>query len=148
VAGNWTDLTLRFDPAAGDAGLLLGFSLGAVQDDAGAEGAESATSGAPTGLDDFWTRDRMTGDWWGLRSDLSKNGIDIDLRLTQYGQWVTSGGVDQNGEYGGTMDYRFNVDADKLFGAKGLSFNMHARSRFGQDINADAAHSCFQTRGC
>jgi len=97
--------------------------------------------------DDFWTRDKLTGDWGGLRSELSKHGIDIGLRLSQYGQWVTNGGVDHNGEYGGTMDYRLNVDADKLFGAKGLSFNMHARTRFGQDVNADAGSFALQNAG-
>ena len=39
----------------------------------------------------------------------------------------------QNGEYGGTMDYRVNVDLKKLFGLwDGLSVNMHARTRFGE----------------
>jgi carbohydrate-selective porin OprB len=37
------------------------------------------------------------------------------------------------------MDYRVNADAKKVFGLwKGLSFNMHARTRFGEDINANA----------
>lgn len=88
--------------------------------------------------ENVWTRDKLTGDWGGLRSDLSNHGLDIDVRLSQYYQGVSSGGVDTNSEYGGTMDYRFNLDANKLFGAKGLSFNMHVRTRFGQDINADA----------
>ncbi len=87
--------------------------------------------------DSIWTRDKLTGDWGGARSDLSKDGIDLDFRLSQYYQGVTSGGVNRNSEYGGTMDYRVNLDAEKLFGAKGLSFNMHARTRFGKDIIAD-----------
>jgi carbohydrate-selective porin OprB len=90
-------------------------------------------------LRDFWTRDKATGDWLGLRTDLHDHGIDIGLRLSQYGQWVASGGVDENGEYGGTMDYRLNVDANKAFRLwKGLSFSLHARTRFGNDIGADA----------
>ena len=87
--------------------------------------------------DSIWTRDQLTGDWGGVRTDLSDDGIDIGLRLSQYYQGVTTGGVNRNSEYGGTMDYRINLDAEKLFGAKGLSFNMHARTRFGQDIIAD-----------
>jgi porin len=88
--------------------------------------------------DSIWTRDKLTGDWGGLRTDLSERGIDIGLRLSQYYQGVTSGGVDTNSEYGGTMDYRVNVDTNKLFGTwKGFSVNMHARTRFGQDIIAD-----------
>ncbi len=97
--------------------------------------------------EDVWTRDKLTGDWWGLRKDLSDHGIDIGLRLSQYYQGVASGGVDTNNEYGGTMDYRVNIDANKLFGAKGLSFNMHARTRFGQDVNADAGSFALQNTG-
>ena len=50
------------------------------------------------------------------RSDLSERGIDIGLRLSQYGHGVADGGVNENGEYGGTMDYRLNVDGGKLVG--------------------------------
>jgi porin len=90
-------------------------------------------------IKEVWDRDKLTGDWGGLRTDLAEHGIDIGLRLSQYGQGVSSGGVNRNAEYGGTMDYRANIDAKKLFGLwEGLSFNIHARSRFGQDINADA----------
>lgn len=97
-----------------------------------------ATSQPLDAANSIWTRDKLTGDWWGVRPKLSDRGLDLDFRLTQYYQGVSSGGVNQNSEYGGTMDYRLNLDAGKLFGAKGLSFNMHARTRWGYDINADA----------
>ncbi len=85
---------------------------------------------------DIWARDKLTGDW---ASDLHDHGLDVDLRLSQYYQNVASGGVNENGEYGGTMDYRVTADAKKVFGLwKGLSFNMHARTRFGDDVLADA----------
>jgi porin len=92
-----------------------------------------------TWAEDIWTRDKLTGDWWGGRTYLSDHGIDIGLRLSQYYQAVTSGGRNTNDEYGGTMDYRLNIDTNKLLGTwKGFSVNMHARTRFGQDILADA----------
>ena len=90
------------------------------------------------GADSIWTRDKLTGDWGGLRTDLSNHGIEIGLRLSQYAQSVAAGGVNENGEYGATMDYRLNIDGDKLFGAKGFSIAMHTRTRFGNDIGADA----------
>ena len=97
---------------------------------------------------EIWTRDKLTGDWGGLRTDLHDHGIDIDLRLSQYYQNVACGGVNQNGEYGGTMDYRVNADGKKLFGLwDGLSFNMHARTRFGQDVNADAGAFALENAG-
>ena len=86
----------------------------------------------------FWTRDTMTGDWGGLRTTLHDHGVDLGLRLSQYGQWVTAGGRDQTGQYGGTVDYRLHVDTNKLLGTwKGLSIDVHARTRFGEGV-ADA----------
>jgi porin len=85
---------------------------------------------------EIWDRDKLTGDW---ASDLHDHGLDVNFRLSQYYQNVASGGVNENGEYGGTMDYRVTADAKKVFGLwEGLSFTMHARTRFGEDINADA----------
>ena len=92
-----------------------------------------------TRAEDIWTRDKLTGDWGGTRSDLSDHGVDIGLRLTQYYQSVANGGVDENDEYGGTMDYRLKIDTHKLFGTwEGFSIDMHARTRYGQDVLADA----------
>ena len=105
---------------------LLSFCSAFIAGDTWAEDSK-------TWVKDIWTRDKLTGDWWGGRKYLTDHGIDIGLRLSQYYQEVTSGGVDENGEYGGTMDYRLNVDTNKLFGTwKGLSVNMHARTRFGK----------------
>jgi porin len=87
---------------------------------------------------DIWTRDKLFGDWDGLRTDLSDHGIDIGLRLSQYGQGVASGGVDKNGEYGARMSYRAHVDLAKAIGTwEGLSIDLHAMTRFGEDILAD-----------
>jgi porin len=103
-----------------------------------AQTGDESTEANPVN-ESIWTRDKLTGDWWGARTDLSDHGIDIDLRLSQYYQGVTSGGVDTNSEYGGTMDYRVHIDTSKLFGSwDGFSINMHARTRFGNDIGADA----------
>jgi porin len=87
---------------------------------------------------DIWTRDKLTGDWKGLRTDLHDHGIDIDLRLSQYGQGVASGGVQKSGEYGARMSYRAHVDLAKAVGLwEGLSIDLHAMTRFGEDILAD-----------
>jgi porin len=110
--------------------------------------AGSAEPDMKTQLRDVWDRDLFTGDWQGWRTQLHEHGIDLGLRLSQYGQGVASGGVDQNGEYGGTMDYRLNVDLKKLFGLwDGLSVSMHARSRFGKDVSADAGAFALENAG-
>ena len=95
-------------------------------------------------------RDKLLsgGAFGDFRSDLSNHGFDFDLRLSEYGQRVTTGGRDQNTEYGGTMDYRLNLDGPKLFGSwDGFSINMHARTRWGRDVNADAGNLALQNTG-
>ena len=88
---------------------------------------------------DIWTREKLTGDWRGLRTDLAEHGVDIEVTFSQYGQGVASGGVETNGEYGGKFDYRLNADLTKLAGFwDGLSVNLHAETRWGNDILADA----------
>jgi hypothetical protein len=87
----------------------------------------------------LWTREKLTGDWGGGRTYLSDHGLDFGLRLSQYWQEVSTGGRDTNNEWGGTMDYRLTVDTNKLLGTwKGFSIDMHARTRWGQDVLADA----------
>ena len=74
----------------------------------------------------------------GLRTDLKDHGIDIGLRLSQYGQGVASGGVQNSFEYGARMSYRVHADLAKAVGTwEGLSIDLHAMTRFGEDILAD-----------
>jgi len=89
-----------------------------------------------------WKRDKLTGDWGGLRSDLTKHGIDIEMRNSHYLQKVTQGGVEDNDadtEYGVLLDTFINIDASKLFGSwDGLYISTHIQSRDGSDVLADA----------
>jgi porin len=88
---------------------------------------------------DIWNRDKLTGDWGGLRTDLADHGIDIGIRMSHFGQWVADGGAETTGRYGGKVDYRINIDASKLFGLwKGFYLSMHADTRFGHDVNAQS----------
>jgi porin len=89
----------------------------------------------------IWSRDKLTGDWDGLRSDMERHGLEIDMKLSQFYQEVTSGGVDSSngGEYGVLLDTWFNVDMNKLFGTwEGLHLTAHVQSRDGSDVSADA----------
>jgi len=89
-------------------------------------------------MKEVWNRELLTGDWEGWRTALQEHGIDPHFRLAQYGQWVADGGQETAGAYGGTMDYRVNADLRKLFGLwDGLQVSMHARSRWGHDVNEE-----------
>ena len=76
------------------------------QGDDGAVAEESAKEQ----LAEVWDRDLFTGDWEGWRTALQEHGIDPHFRLSQYGQWVADGGVETDGGYAGTMDYRVDLD--------------------------------------
>jgi porin len=88
--------------------------------------------------ENIWERQKIFGDIYGLRPELARYGISLDLRLSQYYQAITSGGVNTNDAYGDKLDYFLTVDAEKLGLPKGLSMAMHAESQFGNSINGDA----------
>ena len=37
-------------------------------------------------VEGIWSREKLTGDWFGGRTYLSDHGLDFNLRLSQYGQ--------------------------------------------------------------
>ena len=59
-------------------------------------------------------RSKLTGDWLGWRSCLQECGMSFDLRTAQYYQGVTTGGQEQEFQYGGRNDYFLNLDGEKL----------------------------------
>ena len=46
-----------------------------------------------TVLGDFWHRTQVTGDWGGVRTELARHGLFIDVYTTSTFQDVTSGGL-------------------------------------------------------
>src|SRR5262245_21404234 len=51
----------------------------------------------------FWTRDHLTGDWGGIRTDLANKGVQFGVEWSQYVQGVANGGLDRTTEYGGNL---------------------------------------------
>jgi porin len=93
-------------------------------------------------LKDVWTRDQLSGDWRGLRTDLNDHGVKPQIKYSQFGQGVASGGINRNFEYGGKLDYILDVDVSKLAGLwPGLFFNIHAQTQYGKSVLVDAGPS-------
>jgi porin len=63
---------------------------------------------------DILTRPRLTGDWGGLRDDLAKMGIVLDVDLLATPQDVASGGRSTGANFWGNTEYTLNVDTQKL----------------------------------
>jgi porin len=77
-------------------------------------------------------RTKLTGDWWGVRSELIENGMSFDASTTQYYQGVASGGFQQGFRYGGRNDYFLNLDGEKGGLWRGFSVSLHGETRYGQ----------------
>src|SRR6476646_5706396 len=74
--------------------------------------SSTARSNPPAGLlpvpdysGDFWTRQFLTGDWGGLRTNLANHGVQIGVEWDQFVPGVTNGGRDQGTEYGANLNY-------------------------------------------
>ena len=63
---------------------------------------------------DFWSRPRLTGSWGGLRDELGKKGVVLDIDLLQTLQGVASGGRNEVATLWGLAEYTLNVDTQKL----------------------------------
>src|SRR5215813_14290633 len=93
----------------------------------------------PTWGGDFWSRPRLTGDWFGLRDDLGKKGVVLDVDLLLTPQSVMTGGLDTGSEFWGNADYTLNVDTGKLGLWPGGFLKLSAGSGFGNNVFTDSA---------
>ena len=89
----------------------------------------------PTWGGNFWDRPRMTGDWFGLRDDLGKKGVVIDIDLLQLPQGVITGGADNVAKYGGLAEYTLNIDTQKLGLWPGGFLNIKGMTGYGETVD-------------
>ncbi len=87
---------------------------------------------------DLWSRPRLTGDWFGLRDDLGKKGVVLDVDLLLTPQSVMTGGTDTGSEFWGNADYTLNVDTGKLGLWPGGFLKLSADSGFGHNVFRDS----------
>lgn len=87
---------------------------------------------------DIWTRPRLSGDWFGFRDEMGKRGVTLDVDWLQVLQGVGTGGRDESVSYGGTVDYKLNLDTGKLKLWPGGFLNVYAISGYGTSSNDDA----------
>lgn len=87
---------------------------------------------------DLGSRVRLTGDWGGVRNDLAKRGVILDVDLLQTVQGVWTGGGDTGHEYWGSADYTLKVDFGKLGLWPGGFLKIKGESSFGNSVNRKA----------
>jgi porin len=83
---------------------------------------------------DILTRPRLTGDWGGLRDDLAKKGVVLDVDLLATPQDVLSGGRSTGGNFWGNVDYTLNIDTQKLGLWPGGFFKFEGDTGFGSNV--------------
>ncbi|MHC4343393.1 MAG: carbohydrate porin [Planctomycetota bacterium] len=77
----------------------------------------------------------LTGDWNGQRTKLAERGITIDIDVIQTYQGVVDGGTDSSWEYGGTAEYNFQFDFQKLGLWPGAFVHGRAKQQYGEFVN-------------
>jgi porin len=72
---------------------------------------------------DVWQRDKLTGDWGGVRTALSKRGFDITINYLGETLGMLSGGFRQGVSYEHRIELSIDTDLDKLLGWNGASLH-------------------------
>jgi len=96
---------------------------------AGEQGQSEPYSG------DFLTRSTFTGDWGGLRNDLSQNGITFNANVTQTDQGVVNGGKNSSWEYGGRSELTVKMDSGKMGLWQGGTLTVELEGNWGEAVN-------------
>jgi porin len=106
--------------------------------------SDSGAAAPPAG---FWDRDRLTGDWGGLRNDLANRGITLTLVEKAETLGNVSGGVRTGFIFEGLLTAGLGVDLDKAFGWCGGLFYVDAYQIHGHGLSAGNLHNLFTVSG-
>ena len=110
--------------------------------------SSNATPEPTSYLQDFLTREKLTGDWWGVREKLAKKGIALDVDLTQVLQGNVSGGghfqkdprdpwggePENHTLYQGHTSYTLNLDFQKLGLWPGAFVKIMGETQYGNNL--------------
>lgn len=79
------------------------------------------TGGSQAASESLWERDKLTGDWGGLRTTSSRHGVEFGINYTGGGVGNVSGGVRTGAGYEGRVELSVDTDLEKLVGWKGAT---------------------------
>lgn len=124
---------------------VLGSAAVFAQPAATAPAATSQPSATPNGpfslsySGDWWERRALSGDWGGVRNELSDDGIAFKMYVTQYVQGNASGGRSTNHAigYSGTADYAIDFDSQRMGLWPGAFARIRGETAFGNGILED-----------
>jgi porin len=86
----------------------------------------------------FFSRPRLTGAWGGVRDELARKGIVLDVDLLVTPQSVVSGGRSTGSAFWGNVDYTLNVDTRKAGLWPGGFLKLSGDTSFGTTVLRDS----------
>jgi len=102
---------------------------------AGSAFAEEQETTTATADQDIWTRDTLTGDWFGARTEMADEGVSFEFtNILDYYDDVSgalSGGSTVFNRFRGTM----NIDLEQLVGLENAKVSIGGVSQFGNNYN-------------
>jgi porin len=86
---------------------------------------------------DFWSRDALTGNWYGLRSALEDKGILLGADSIDEMLGNVTGGSKTGAIYDGRLELLATVDLNKLFGWSDATFHVNAYQTHGRGLSSN-----------
>lgn len=83
---------------------------------------------------DWSSRERLTGDWGGVRDEMAKKGVVLDANMLLLPGGVATGGRETDAEFWGSVDYSLNLDTGKMGLWPGGFFKFQGISSFGNTL--------------
>lgn len=87
---------------------------------------------------DISSRSRMTGDWNDARTEWAEKGITLEIDWAQYFMGVVDGGRDEKFEYGGSLDYKLNLDLHRMGVLPGGLITFRAETLYGESLRDES----------
>lgn len=86
---------------------------------------------------DIWTRAKLTGDWFGLRTKLANSGVQLDMDNVHTFQSVSGGGLDSTSRYLGNAEIVLKLDSQKMGLWPGGFLLVRGEAPFGTGVNLE-----------
>lgn len=87
---------------------------------------------------DLASRQRLTGDWGGVRDEMGKKGVLLDANMVLLPGGIVTGGSDTDAEFWGNVDYSLNLDTGKMGLWPGGFFKFEGVSSFGNTLQSQS----------
>jgi porin len=97
--------------------------------------AEATLFPVPDFTKNIWQRTKLTGDWFGSRTKMANNGVQLDMDNVHTFQSVSGGGLDSTSRYLGNAEIVLKLDSQKMGLWPGGFLLVRGEAPFGTGVN-------------